>query len=62
MLQVNMKSKGDLTSTLEVSVESCLACIMIHAGNDKIESLGVRIRGRANKAGLLLGVCYRPPN
>ena len=31
-------------------------------GNDKVESLWVRIRGKANKAGILVGVCYRLPN
>lgn len=31
-------------------------------GNDKIESLWVRLRGRANKADILVGLCCRPPN
>ena len=34
----------------------------LEAGNDKVESLWVRIRGKANKASILVGVCYRPPN
>ena len=32
------------------------------AGNDKIESLWVRIRGRDNKADILVRVSYGPPN
>ena len=32
------------------------------AGDDKVESLWVKIRGRADKAYILVGVCYRPPN
>ncbi|KAK4816398.1 hypothetical protein QYF61_016715 [Mycteria americana] len=30
--------------------------------DDKVECLWVRMRGKANKADILLGVCYRPPN
>ena len=32
------------------------------SGENKVESLWVKIRGRADKAGILVGVCYRPPN
>ena len=31
-------------------------------GDNKVESLWVKIRGRAEKADILVGVCYRPPN
>jgi len=37
-------------------------CFEIAVGNVKVESLRVRNRGRANKADILLGICYRPPN
>ncbi|KAK4832559.1 hypothetical protein QYF61_024059 [Mycteria americana] len=30
--------------------------------DDKVKCLWVRMRGKANKADVLLGVCYRPPN
>ena len=36
--------------------------VELGAGNDKVESLWVRIRGRANKADILVGVCYRQRN
>lgn len=32
------------------------------AGENKVESLWVKIRGRADKADILVGVCYRSPN
>ncbi|GAB0204011.1 hypothetical protein GRJ2_002866700 [Grus japonensis] len=31
-------------------------------GDDRVECLWVRIRGKASKADILLGVCYKPPN
>ena len=31
-------------------------------GNYRVECLWVRIRGKANKADVMVGVCYRPPN
>ena len=32
------------------------------AGDGKVESLWVKVRGRADKADILVGVCYRPPS
>uniref|UniRef100_A0A8B9C3Y3 Reverse transcriptase domain-containing protein n=1 Tax=Anser brachyrhynchus TaxID=132585 RepID=A0A8B9C3Y3_9AVES len=43
-------------------IRECLDVEELEAGNDKVESLWVRIRGKANKASILVGVCYRPPN
>jgi len=37
-------------------------CIDLDDCDDKVECLWVKIRGKANKADILLGVCYRPPN
>ncbi|RMC07029.1 hypothetical protein DUI87_16482 [Hirundo rustica rustica] len=34
----------------------------IETNEDGVECLWVRIKGKANKADILLGVCYRPPN
>ena len=36
--------------------------VELSAGNDKVESLRVRIKGKANKADILLGVSLRPPS
>ena len=37
-------------------------CIELNDCDDKVESLWVKMRGKANKADVLLGVCYRPPS
>ncbi|RMC22464.1 hypothetical protein DUI87_00778 [Hirundo rustica rustica] len=34
----------------------------IETKEDGVECLWVKIKGKANKADILLGVCYRPPN
>jgi len=36
--------------------------VELRAGNDKVEPLQVRSRGRANKVDILVGVGNRPPN
>ncbi|GAB0178841.1 hypothetical protein GRJ2_000349400 [Grus japonensis] len=42
-------------------VRECFDCLELDDGDDRIECLWVRIRGKANKADMV-GVCYRPPN
>jgi len=37
-------------------------CIELNACDDKVACLWVKMKGKANKADILLGVCYRPPN
>ncbi|KAK4823433.1 hypothetical protein QYF61_002119 [Mycteria americana] len=34
----------------------------LNDGDDRVECLWVRIRGKANKADIVVEVCYRPPN
>ena len=34
----------------------------INDGDDRVESLWVRIKGKANKTGFLIRICYRQPN
>jgi len=43
-------------------VRDCFDCIELDDCDDKVECLWVKIRGKANKADILLGICYRPPN
>jgi len=43
-------------------VRDCFDCIELNDCNDKVTCLWVKIRGKANKPDILLGVCYRPPN
>ncbi|KAK4806641.1 hypothetical protein QYF61_021237 [Mycteria americana] len=40
-------------------VRECLDSLEL---DDRVECLWVRIRGKANKADIVVGVCYRPPN
>ncbi|PKU26822.1 adaptin ear-binding coat-associated protein 1 [Limosa lapponica baueri] len=40
----------------------CYECLELNDGDNRVESLWVRIRGRVNKADIMVGVCYRPPN
>jgi len=43
-------------------VRECFDVTELMAGDDRVEFLWVKIRGRADKADILVGVCYRPPN
>ncbi|KAK4821712.1 hypothetical protein QYF61_027784 [Mycteria americana] len=43
-------------------VKECLDSLELDDGDDRVECLWVRIRGKANKADIVVGVCYRPPN
>jgi len=43
-------------------VQDCFDCIELNDCGDRVECLWVKMRGKANKADILLGVCYRPPN
>ncbi|RMC06925.1 hypothetical protein DUI87_16376 [Hirundo rustica rustica] len=43
-------------------IRECFDTIGIETNEDGVECLWVRIKGKANKADILLGVCYRPPN
>ncbi|KAK4810944.1 hypothetical protein QYF61_013352 [Mycteria americana] len=43
-------------------IRECLDSLELNDGDDRVECLWVRIRGKANKAGIVVGVCYRPPN
>lgn len=37
-------------------------CMEINDGDDRVESLWVRIKAKANKTDIIVGVCYRPSN
>ncbi|KAK4831897.1 hypothetical protein QYF61_020044 [Mycteria americana] len=43
-------------------VRGCLDSLELNDGDDRVECLWVRIRGKANKADIVVGVCYRPPS
>ena len=42
-------------------VRECFDCLELD-GDERAECLWIRIRGKANKADIMVGVCYRPPN
>ena len=43
-------------------IRECFCVVGLSAGNDNVESLWVRMKGRANKSYILLGVCYKLPS
>jgi len=43
-------------------VRDCFDCIELNDCGDKVECLRVNMRGKANKADILLRICYRPSN
>ncbi|KAK4829639.1 hypothetical protein QYF61_005850 [Mycteria americana] len=43
-------------------VRECLDSLELNDGDDRVECLWVRIRGKAKKADIVVGICYRPPN
>ncbi|KAJ7398449.1 Cyclin-H [Pitangus sulphuratus] len=43
-------------------VRESLDSVELEVSNNKVECLWIRIKGKANKADILVGVCYRPPN
>lgn len=42
-------------------VSECFGVVKLGAGNYKVESPWVRVRGKANKTDILAGDCHRPP-
>lgn len=47
---------------MALCVRECFACVELDNCDGKVECLWVRIRGKASKADVLLGICYRSPN
>jgi len=54
--------RGKRGSGVALYVRDCFDCIELNNCDDKVECLWVKMRGKANKADILLGVCFRPPN
>ena len=53
--------RGRRGGGVALSVRECFDCTELHDCDDKVECLWVRMRGKANKADIVLGVCYRQP-
>ncbi|RMC11971.1 hypothetical protein DUI87_11104 [Hirundo rustica rustica] len=47
---------------MEYDIKKAFGAIGIETNGDGVECLWVRIKGKANKADILLGVCYHPPS
>ncbi|KAK4824001.1 hypothetical protein QYF61_009126 [Mycteria americana] len=43
-------------------VRECFDRLELNDGDDRVECLWLRTRGKANKADIMVGVCYRSPN
>ena len=43
-------------------VRECFDCLELNDGDDRVECLWVRIKGKASKADIMVGCCYRAPN
>jgi len=54
--------RGKRGSGVALYVRDCFDCIELDNCDDKVECLWVKTKGKANKADVPLGVCYRPPN
>ena len=54
--------QGSRGGGVALYVRECFDCLELDVGEDRVECLWVRIRGKANKASIMVGVCYRPPN
>ncbi|KAK4831196.1 hypothetical protein QYF61_015928 [Mycteria americana] len=54
--------KGRRGGGVALNVRECSDSLKLNDGDDRVECLWVRIRGKANKADIVVGVCYRPPN
>jgi len=54
--------QGKRSGGVALCVRDCFDCIELEDCDDKVECLWVKMRGKANKADILVGVCYRPPN
>ncbi|KAK4832306.1 hypothetical protein QYF61_021705 [Mycteria americana] len=54
--------RGRRGGGVALCIRECLDSLELDDGDDRVECLWVRIRGKANKADIVVGVCYRPPN
>jgi len=60
--QFRRHRRGKRGDGVSLYVRDCFNCIELDDCDDKVECLWVKMRGKANKADILLGVCYRPHN
>ena len=54
--------QGRRSGGMALYVKECFEVTELMTGDNMVESLWVKIRERADKADILVGICYRPPN
>lgn len=54
--------QGKTGGGVALCVRKGLNCLELNNDDDRVECLWVRIRGKFNKARILVGVCYRAPS
>ena len=54
-------SKGRRGGRMALYIKEAFDTMGIENNDDKVKRLWVQIKGKANKADILLGVCYHPP-
>ena len=54
--------QGRKGSGVALYVKESFDCLELDDGDDRVECLWVRVRAKVNKADIMVGVCYRPPN
>jgi len=54
--------RGRRDGGVALYVRDSFDCTELNVCDDKVECLWVKMRGKANKADILLWICYRPPN
>lgn len=53
---------GRRGSGVGLYVRECFNCVELNDGIDRVGCSWVTIRGKTNKADIMVGVCYRPSN
>jgi len=53
--------QGKRGSGLVLYVKECLNIVELRAGNDKVKSVSVRVRGKIKRTEIFVGFCYRLP-
>lgn len=57
-----LRFEADKEGDAALYVRESLDCLEFNDGDNRVEWLWVRIRGKARRADTMVGVCHRPPN
>ena len=59
---MTFQETGSKSSGVALCAKKERECVEINDGDDRIESLWVRIKAKASKTDVIMGICYRPSN